>query len=104
MEVRPLVVQLGIRLIRSPPLSLKEGLPIESDVSFEQVIDGAGQLLGQESQGFPLAVFFLQAGEVCLGCAIIGKSRQHTTPSADNAGNPKAEKKQKIRSQEQFVS
>jgi hypothetical protein len=37
-------------------------------------------------------------------CAIIWKSSQNTTPSADNAGNPKAEKKQKIRSQEQFVS
>jgi hypothetical protein len=75
LEVRPLVVQLGIRLIRSPPLSLKEGLPIESDVSFEQVIDGAGQLLGQESQGFPLAVFFLQAGEVFLGCRMVSQEQ-----------------------------
>jgi hypothetical protein len=62
-----MVVQLGTRLIRSPPLMLEEFLPIESHLALEHVIDGTGQLMSQHSQGFACVVFFLQTGEVFLG-------------------------------------
>ena len=43
-------------------------------------------------------------GAAMLGCARAQKSRQNTTPTADCAGTPQAEKNRKIRSQEQCVS
>jgi hypothetical protein len=39
-------------------------------------------------------------GAATFGCARAQKARQNTRPSADNARNPKAEKKQKIRPQD----
>ena len=61
-----MVVQLGAGLIRSPPFSLEERIPIESHLAMKPVIDGTGQLLGQYGQGFAFVMFFLQAGEVFL--------------------------------------
>ena len=61
-----MLVQLGARLIRSPPLSLEELLRIESSVSFEHVRDRTSQRLGQDGQGVTRIMFFLQAGEVFL--------------------------------------
>jgi hypothetical protein len=61
-----LVVQLGFRLIRSPPLSLEKRLRIESHLAFEHIVDGTGQLLGQDGSGLACVMFFLQAGEVFL--------------------------------------
>jgi hypothetical protein len=43
-------------------------------------------------------------GAATFGCARAQKARQNPRPSADNARNPKAEKKQKIRPQDSFVS
>jgi hypothetical protein len=53
-----MVVQFGAGLIRSPPLSLEERLPIESHLTTKYVIDGTGQLLGQYGQGFAFVMFF----------------------------------------------
>jgi len=61
-----MVVQLGTRLIRSPPLMLEEFLHIESHLALEHVIDGTGQFMSQHNQGFACVVFFLQTGEVFL--------------------------------------
>jgi hypothetical protein len=71
LRVIPLVVQLGLRLIRSPPLSLEELIFVESHLAFEHEIDGASQLLGQNGQGFTFVMFFLQAGEEFLSRRMI---------------------------------
>jgi hypothetical protein len=52
-------VQGGTRLIRSPPLSLEERLPLESHLACEHVIDGTGQLLGSYGECLPFVMFFL---------------------------------------------
>lgn len=64
-------VQLGARLTRSPPLPVEEFLWVESHLSCQHVIDRTAQLLGQYSSGLAVAIFFLQASEVFLGCWMV---------------------------------
>src|SRR5215510_9652614 len=54
--------------LRSPPVSLAARLPIESHLACEPVIDRACSRVGQAGSGLACIRFFLQAGEVCLGC------------------------------------
>ena len=68
-------VQLGTRLIRSPPLSLEERLPIESHLAFEQMLDGTRQLLGQDGECLTCAMFLLQAGEVFRSCRMVPEAQ-----------------------------
>ena len=70
-----MIVQLGARLIRSPPLSLEERLPIESHLAFEHVRDSASSLLGQDGECLAFVMFFLQAGEVFLGCRMVSEEQ-----------------------------
>jgi hypothetical protein len=70
-----MVVQCGAGLIRSPPVSSEERLPIESHLATKHVIDGTGQLLGQDGEGFAFVMFFLQAGEVFLGGRMVSAAQ-----------------------------
>jgi hypothetical protein len=70
-QVHPLVVQLGIELTDSPPLCLKELLPIKSRLAFQHVIDRPCQFMSQDGQCLALAVFLLSAGEKFLRGRII---------------------------------
>jgi hypothetical protein len=57
------------------PLSLEERLPIESHLAFEHVIDSASELLGQDGERLAFLMFFLQAGEVFLGCRMVSEEQ-----------------------------
>jgi hypothetical protein len=46
---------------------------IEGLLAFERRIDGTPQLLGQEGQGFALAVLGRQCGQVLLACRIVSE-------------------------------
>jgi hypothetical protein len=70
-QVHPLVVQFGIELTDSPPLCLKELLPIKSRLALQHVIDRPCQCMSQDGQCLALAVFVLEAGEQLLRGRII---------------------------------
>ena len=57
------------------PVSLEERLPLESHGAFEHVIDSASSLLGQDGERRAFLMFFLQAGEVLLGCRIVSEAQ-----------------------------
>lgn len=42
----------------------------------EHRIDGPRQLVGQDSHGFPLSVFCLQAGELFLSCRLVAQEQR----------------------------
>ena len=65
-EAHPRVVQLDVGLIRSAPLPLQTRLHIERRSPFQHVVHGTSQLLGEDGEGFALAVLFLQAGAIFL--------------------------------------
>ena len=48
-------------------VALEERLRLARSGSFEHVRDRTSQLLGQDGQGVTRIMFFLHAGEVCLG-------------------------------------
>src|SRR5215470_15293769 len=75
VQVHPMVVQCGARRIRSPPFALEERLPVESHLAFEHVIDCTRSLLGQDGEGLAFVMFFLQAGEVFLGCRMVSEEQ-----------------------------
>ena len=68
-------VQLGVRLTRSAPLLVEELLHIEHHIASEHVIDCPGQLMSQDRQRLPLAVFFLSAGQIFLACRMVAKEQ-----------------------------
>jgi hypothetical protein len=70
-QVHPVAVQFGVELTGSPPLPLQEGVQIKSRLAFQHVVDGPSQFVSKDGQGFPLAVFFLSAGEEFLGSGIV---------------------------------
>jgi hypothetical protein len=61
-RVRPMVVQLGVKLTYSPPLIAQDSFLIKGDLSFQHVIDGTGQFVSQDGQCLALTVLFLQFG------------------------------------------
>jgi hypothetical protein len=48
---------------------------IECRVSLARVIHGAGQFMGQDGQGFPLPMFFHQAGEAFLTRRVVAEKQ-----------------------------
>lgn len=61
-----MVVQLGVKLTYSPPFIVEESFLINGDLSFQPVIDGTCQLVGEDGQGLALALLFLQFGQEFL--------------------------------------
>ena len=57
------------------PVSLEERLPLDSHWAFEHVIDSASSLLGQDGERLAFLMFFLQAGEVLLGCRMVSEAQ-----------------------------
>ena len=55
---------------------MEERVHLKSRVALEHRIDGPRELVSQDGQGFPLAVLFLQAGELFLPCRS-GAQAQH---------------------------
>src|SRR4030095_6092703 len=70
-QAHPLRVQLGVRLTHSAPLAMEELVHSKGRLALEHVIDGPRELVRQDGQGFPLVMFFLQAGEIFLPCWIV---------------------------------
>ena len=66
-----MVVQLGVKLIYSSPLSVEEAVCVKGRLSFSHVVDGPGQFMGHDRQGFSLAVFFLEFDEEFLSLGMI---------------------------------
>jgi hypothetical protein len=59
IQAHPQRVQLDVRLTCSAPLPMEECVQIKGRLALEHVIDRPRQLVSQDSQGFPLAMFFL---------------------------------------------
>jgi hypothetical protein len=70
-QAEPIATQFGCRLACSPPFALEKGVTLEHRLPFHHVINGAGQLLGQDGQGLALPVLFLSAGEILLARRIV---------------------------------
>ena len=66
-----MIVQLGVRLIRSAPLPVEKLLHIEHRIAFEHVIDCPCSLMRDESECFALPMVVLQAGEIFLARRIV---------------------------------
>lgn len=64
-------VQLGVRLTRFPPLTVKELLHIECLPSHQEVIDGTGQTMGEAGQRLTLAMCLLKCRELFLPLGIL---------------------------------
>ena len=54
---------------------MEECRQIKRRFALEHIIDRPRQLVSQESQGFPLAVFFLYTGEIALPCRIVAQEQ-----------------------------
>ena len=74
-QAEPIATQLGCRLACSPPLALEKGVTIEHHLPFQHVINGSGQLMGQDGQGLALPVLFLSAGEILLARRIVAEEQ-----------------------------
>lgn len=70
-QVHPVAVQLGVELTGSPPLPLKECVQIKRRLAFSHVVDCPCQCMSEDGSGFPLTVFFLEAGEEFLCSGIV---------------------------------
>jgi hypothetical protein len=66
LRLIPRRVQLGVRLSRFTPLAMAELVHIKGHFALEHVIDGPSQLVGQDGEGFPRGVSFLQTGQHSL--------------------------------------
>jgi hypothetical protein len=64
-------VQLDGRLTHSAPLLSEKLVQIDSRVPFQPVIHRMRSLMGQDSEGFALAMSALDAGKVLLPCRIV---------------------------------
>ena len=78
MEADPVGVQLGVRLTRSAPLTMEKPLHIKGCLAFEHVINGPRQLVGQDGEGFALAMPMLQTRQVFLSCGIIAQEQHRS--------------------------
>lgn len=56
-------------------LTLENGLHIERRCALSHVIDGPGELRGEDRQRLALARFFLQAGQICLPLGIVAEAQ-----------------------------
>jgi hypothetical protein len=75
-QAHPQRVQLDVRLTCSAPLPMEEWVHITGRLALEHVIDRPRQLVSQDSQGFPLAMFFLSAGQSDLPCRIVAQAQR----------------------------
>jgi len=67
MEAFPVMSQLDLGFTRpAPSLRLEEFLHVERLLAFEHVVDGGGELPGEDPQGLALAVSGLELLEVFL--------------------------------------
>ena len=57
---------------------MEERLHLKGCFALEHVIDGPRELVGQDGQGFPLAVFFLQAGHIVLSCRVVAQAQRRS--------------------------
>ena len=78
IQAHPLGVQLGVTLTHSAPLAMEELVHLKSRLALEHIIDGPRELVSQDGQGFPLVVFFLQAGEIFLPCRIVAQEQRRS--------------------------
>jgi len=78
MEADLVGVQLDGRLTRSAPLPMEELLHIKGGFALEHVIDGPCQLVGQDGEGFALAMLLLQTRQVFLPCGIIAQEHHRS--------------------------
>jgi hypothetical protein len=69
-----MAVQFGVGLTGSPPSALQEGVQIKRGLAFQHVVDRPRSFMCEDGQGFPLAVFFLQAGEQLLRGGIVAQA------------------------------
>ena len=67
------MTQFGRRLTYSPPLTLEKGGKIKHHLPFQHRVDRPGELMSQDRQRFPLAVFFLSAGQRLLARRLVAE-------------------------------
>jgi hypothetical protein len=70
-QANPIGVHLDGRLTHSAPLLFEKLVQIDSRVPFQPVIHSTRSLMGQDSEGFALAMCALDADEVLLPCRIV---------------------------------
>jgi len=55
---------------------MEERLPSKGGLALEHVRDGPRELMGQDGQGFPLAVLFRQAGPRVVACRVVAQAQR----------------------------